>query len=346
MGMEDIYANVPFELSGSMSKNRFRQELCWGISKMFDLFDKDDFCIVFDYKCDIEIHLGNAIEFYQVKTHKVQSPYKFADLKRRKKGGQSILAKLFVLKDASSKDVPIRCALVSNAFFQIGNTLKSDVETFAFSELDTTDQEAIRNALKSELSREEISLENLYYVYTSMDLLSPQNAIRGKIVGSFEKIKGCEPSKPNALYRLIYDTVSEKACYELSEYDYAELVRKKGITKGELNRILDCHLENTDNSVALTRDFIDQEQAVGKRRKQKLSLAKILKDETVSRFLQRLQKEMIAYLNTIPDNLTIEDIATLLMTQFDDSFPIEYNKTDRYIFIILIIKRWECGINE
>lgn len=346
MSVEDVYANVPFELSGSMSKNRFRQELCWGISKMFDLFDKDDFCIIFDYKCDIEIHLESAIEFYQIKTHKVQSPYKFADLKRHKNGGQSILGKLFILKDAASEDVPIRCALVSNAFFQIDDTLKSDIEIFAFSELNTVNQDAIRNALKDELSREEISLENLYYIYTSMDLLAPQNAIRGKIVGSFEKIKGCEPSKPNALYRLIYDTVSEKACYELSAYDYAELIQKKGITKSELNRILDSHLENTDNSVALVRDFISQEQAVGKKRKLNLSLAKILKDETVSFLLQNLQKEMIAYLNTVPDNLHIEDMANRLMARFNNSFTIEYSKTDKYVFIILVIKRWECGINE
>ena len=58
-----------------MSKNRFRQELCWGISKMFDLFDKEDFCVVFDYKCDIEIHFNDSVEFYQIKTHKIQSPY-------------------------------------------------------------------------------------------------------------------------------------------------------------------------------------------------------------------------------------------------------------------------------
>ena len=53
LGVVDVYSKIPFDLSGSMSKNRFRQELCWGISKMFDLFDKEDFCVIFDYKCDI-----------------------------------------------------------------------------------------------------------------------------------------------------------------------------------------------------------------------------------------------------------------------------------------------------
>ena len=86
LGVVDVYTKIPYDLSGSMSKNRFRQELCWGISKMFDLFDKEDFCVVFDYKCDIEIHFNNSIEFYQIKTHKIQSPYKFSDLKRHKDG--------------------------------------------------------------------------------------------------------------------------------------------------------------------------------------------------------------------------------------------------------------------
>lgn len=31
LGVADIYAKIPYDLSGSMSKNRFRQELCWSI---------------------------------------------------------------------------------------------------------------------------------------------------------------------------------------------------------------------------------------------------------------------------------------------------------------------------
>lgn len=84
---------------------------------------------MFDYKCDIEIHFNDSIEFYQIKTHKIQSPYKFSDLKRHKEG-LSIIAKLFVLKEASAPETPIRCALVSNAFLQIGKVAISDKEFF------------------------------------------------------------------------------------------------------------------------------------------------------------------------------------------------------------------------
>lgn len=57
MNTEDSYMKLPYDLSGSSSKNRFRLEILWGASKMFDLYDTDDFCIVFDYKCDIEVNL-------------------------------------------------------------------------------------------------------------------------------------------------------------------------------------------------------------------------------------------------------------------------------------------------
>ena len=157
LGVVDVYTKIPYDLSGSISKNRFRQELCWGISKMFDLFDKEDFCVVFDYKCDIEIHFNDSIEFYQIKTHKIQSPYKFSNLKRHK-DGPSIIAKLFVLKDTSSPDVPIRCAIVSNAFLQIGKVAISDKESFSFEELDEKSQSAVKAALTEELVRENVCI--------------------------------------------------------------------------------------------------------------------------------------------------------------------------------------------
>ena len=346
LGVADIYAKIPYDLSGSMSKNRFRQELCWGISKMFDLFDKEDFCVVFDYKCDIEIHFDDSIEFYQIKTHKIQSPYKFSDLKRHKEE-PSIIAKLFVLKDASAPETPIRCAIVSNAFLQVGRVTISDKEFFSFDELDEKSQATVRCALSEELSRENVDLTNLYYIYTPMNLLAPQNDIIGKITGSFERIKGCEPVKPNALYRLIVDTVTKKACYELSSQDYSELIRRKGITKAELNSMLEHHMEKTDNSVSLVQEYIEQKQVtIGEKRKLKRSLAKIVEAECKSLELQTKQQTLFEYMDTISTDVSFEEMAETLMSRYSTTFPIEYSQTDRYVFILLVIKRWECGLNE
>lgn len=346
LGVVDVYSKIPFDLSGSMSKNRFRQELCWGISKMFDLFDKEDFCVIFDYKCDIEIHFNDSIEFYQIKTHKIQSPYKFSDLKRHKEG-LSIIAKLFVLKEASAPETPIRCALVSNAFLQIGKVTISDKEFFPFDELDEISQTTIRDALSEELSQENVDLTNLYYIYTPMNLFAPQNDIIGKITGSFERIKGCEPVKPNALYRLILDTVTEKACYELSSQDYSELIKCKGVTKAELNSILNHHMDKTDNSVSLIQDYIEKKQVtIGEKRKLKQSLARIVEVECKSLELQEKQQTLFEYMDTISTDVSFEEMAEIILSRYSTTFPIEYSQTDIYVFILLVIKRWECGLNE
>lgn len=111
MLLNEVYRTIPYDLSGSLSKNRFRQEILWGVSKMFDLFDKPDFCIIFDYKCDIEVHLKDSIEFYQIKSQKAQRPYNFTELSKVD-GTGSTIGKLFVLKDASCPEMRIKCALV------------------------------------------------------------------------------------------------------------------------------------------------------------------------------------------------------------------------------------------
>ena len=73
MDNNEFYQSLPVDLSGSRSKNRFRLELLWGLGKLIDLMDTaDDFTVVFDYVCDIEVHLPNGFEFYQLKTHSLQ----------------------------------------------------------------------------------------------------------------------------------------------------------------------------------------------------------------------------------------------------------------------------------
>lgn len=352
MEIAEVYKAISHDLSGSISKNRFRQEILWGISRMFDLLEEPDinFCVVFDYKCDIEVHFRDSIEFYQIKTHKVQSPYTFAQLSKID-GQNSIIAKLFLLKDVSCEQVRIRCALVSNAFLKVGKKTFSESERLSFSDLDEKSQLIIKKALCAELSRGEVDLAGLHYIYTSMDLSSPENAIKGKITGSFEKIKGCEPIKPNALYRLIFDTVQEKACYEFVADDYNELMRQKGITKRQLDSMLAQYMEKTDNSVEQVQTHIERtESSLRNRKKLKTALIKVVEAECSSRLLQDKEKEISAYIlqqenmEELPSD--INDLADSLLKFFGDQFPIEYSRTEQFVFMLLIIKRWEDGKYE
>ena len=119
MNQVEYYMGLPCDLSGSRSKNRFRLELLWGISRMLELMESaNDFTIVFDLVCDIEVHLDNGFEFYQIKTHKESQPkYTAKSLVKVKEGEQgSILGKLFVLNTIST--VPVKTVLVCNAPFK------------------------------------------------------------------------------------------------------------------------------------------------------------------------------------------------------------------------------------
>ena len=351
MKLSESYRTIPYDLSGSISKNRFRQEILWGVSKMFDLFDKPEFCVIFDYKCDIEIHLDDSIEFYQIKTKKAQTPYSFTELSKVK-GTGSIIGKLFVLKDTSCQETRIKCALVSNRFLKIKKKELDHTEVIDFNDLDNSLKVVVQEALKAELNRDEIDLRDLHYIYTSMDLISPQNAVKGQIDSCFEKIKGCEPIKPNALHRLVFDTVKQKACYEFATDDFDELIKQKGVTKAELDAILEQYKEKTNNSLEQVQLYIEQNyQKVSERKTLKTALARVFEAEYSSQTLQRIEREISAYLidksesGNLQDD-SIEVLADVLMSEFGDMFPLEYSKQEKYVFALLVIKRWEDGIYE
>ena len=343
MNLGETYMSLPNDLSGSASKNRFRLELLWGISKIFDIYDKDDFTIVFDNVCDIEIHFKDEIEFYQIKTHKVQKPYTFAKISKLDRDtNTSILGKLYVLK---KNNVDISIALVANAFFKLGNKIYSECEKLDFNTLDENSKEKIKEALKKEIG-EEIDLNNFYYIYTSMNLLEPENDLKGKIIGFFEKVKNCEPRKPNALYRLIYETAKEKACYELDSLTYNDLVKNKGLTKSQLNKILDQYVDRTDISVESVKNYIETSKNLSERRKLKRALVDIVEAMYSSKELKQKEIEIASYLleneNSLMDD--IENEVDLLINVFGEKFSLEYRRDEIYVFMLLVLKRWEDGM--
>jgi len=344
----NVYMSLQPELSGSSSKNRFRLEMLWGICKMFDLYDESDFCVVFDYKCDIEVHFNNALEFYQIKTHKIQSPYTFAKISKCDKTGNSILGKLFVLKNLSNDKIKIKVALVSNAFFKLGKT-HAHTEVIEFINLDETSRKKIKKALETELNQKNVDISNMYYIYTPMNLLYPEDDVKGKIMGSFEKIKKCEPAKPNTLYRLLRDTVEEKACYELELDDYNDVIAKKGITKSQLDDMLNKYVDRVDIGVEKTKLYIDRNYAdIKKRKKLKNALVRIVEASFNAKEIQQKELDISSYLNESINDLPneYEDIIDVLLKKFSQAFSIEYSIDEIYVFLLLILNRWEDGKYE
>ena len=339
MSIPVYYLSLPHDLSGSRSKNRFRAELLWGVSKILDLMEEDqDFTMVFDYACDIEVHYENGFEFFQIKTHDRCKSYTTKRL-TKVKGENSILGKLYVLvRDRFPGEV--RVAVVSNVPY---SSMPADMLVNCFLNLPDKDQKEITMALKEELRIDSIDLSKLFYVQTNMDLEHPDDAIRGKLTLAFEKIKKCEPTNPNALYRLIVDTVSGKACYEYSAIDYNEILRLKGLTRKQFDELLDLHAEKSKTGISAATKYIDQLPNIRDRMIYKRSLPNALKLLSTSWSIKEIESEIAKFLLQ-NDVGNMDSAIDILISKFNDRFPVEVSQVDKEVIYIVVIKRFEDGV--
>lgn len=341
MNQVEYYMGLPCDLSGSRSKNRFRLELLWGISRMLELMESaNDFTIVFDLVCDIEVHLDNGFEFYQIKTHKESQPkYTVKSLLKVKEGEQgSILGKLFVLNTIST--VPVKTVLVCNAPFKV---LSSEPGENCLDSLSQSNKSVIIEAIKKELGTKDVDLSKSYYLYTPMNLLQPENEIKGRLMATFEKVKGSEPVNPNALYRLVFDAVSEKACYEFDADDYEQIKKFKGISRNEFDRMLDAHLSNEKTGINQTRDYINQIKGIHEKKSYRDALNSLLPKMARSRVLQNMEIMMAKTLMEYSEISDVEEAIDILTDSYHDKFLVEYSNAERTVCYMIVIHKYVEG---
>lgn len=351
MSKPSFYMKLPYDLSGARSKSRFRNEVLWGLEKLFDTYKTGkDFSIVFDYVCDIEVHQNDSYEFYQVKTHNNASPYTLSQLVKLDKTGKSVLGKLYLLKQLSIDNcVALKVAIVSNtALKSFDNTLHSTCGELNFLDLSDSCKDKIKSKLKKELNLSvDVTLQDIYYIYTTMDLINPHNSLLGQTVNFFVEVKGEEPKKTQALFTLLSDTIMQKASYELQSEDYSNLVEKKGMTRKEVEAILNRYSEKTDIAVSKSISFIDSTYtSYNDRIKKRTALTKIVNNLLRSKLLQDKEIEIITYINSHIDELNgdIPCIIDTLTNKFGSSFPIEYITSEIKAFMLLILMRNEEGV--
>lgn len=351
MDLKKLYMSLPADLSGSTSKNRFRFEICWGIGKMLDIYDCDDFTVIFDHACDIEIHLPEQLEFYQIKTQK--DTYSYTINKALKlKAGKSVLGKLYILKSNNiNEKINIKLAIVANTTFSDGKKNYTDVSELELASLSPENVNKIKQKLRDELAINDVDISNIYFIHTNMNVEDPSNEITGKIIKTFERIKNVEAIKPNSLCRLIFDTINDKACYENPLNTYEDVVKYKGITKSELDDIFNKHLEISDECVKIITNFIDRKFSsnIKRKRNYKLVLSKVIKYRINSIDIRDKEKLVIDFLiaheDSIPDG-DYWDIATWLLNNLNIEFSSIYDNDERIIFLIYSIVLWENGKYE
>ncbi|MFI3214645.1 MAG: dsDNA nuclease domain-containing protein [Eubacteriales bacterium] len=303
-----------------------------------------NFTVVFDYACDVEIHMENKTEFYQLKTHKTKKNYTIRSLtKIEKENSQgSILGKLYVLNTGKNKNVKL--AIVTNVLFSGFTECK--VGENVFTALTAEKLQKIEDSLKSELGIDSVDLSNTYYVFTRMNLEEPENEMMGKIIKSFVEIMKCEPDKPNALYRLINDEVQEKACYELLVSSYEELVSKKGITRIQFERMMQCHAINEKTGIKQTEEYINSLSDILQKKKYKKALSNILGTMANSKPLLNLENEISEYLMTLEEIESIDSLLDDLSNRFHGQFPIEITNAEKTVYYLIIAFKFEEGVYD
>ncbi|KAA0761721.1 dsDNA nuclease domain-containing protein [Bacillus sp. TE8-1] len=354
MPLANYYMNLPFDLSGSIAKNRFRNEILWGLKKMFDLYKEDiEFTVVFDYSCDIEVHKENCFEFYQVKTQNDNGTYTVNKLTKKNKSGDSVIGKLYKLKYNPSGDEceETKVALVSNVPLNDGKKVHNNFEMVELNKIDQKAIVLIKKCIKDELNlKKDISLENADFIKTGMDLVNPEKTLIGETVLFFEEKFNCEPKKVNTLYRLLQSEVFNKASFELQLTNYDEVLKKKGINKEFLDEVLNKYIENTDTAVDEVRRFIGKqfENNFKARLKLNTALMQVSSSLRSNKQLKNIEGQIVEYIQDQIDILPESDIEIVehISEKMYYLKTPEISKEELQVLILLVLKRLEEGVYE
>lgn len=162
-------------------------------------------------------------------------------------------------------------------------------------------------------------------------------------MATFEKVKGSEPVNPNALYRLVFDAVSEKACYEFDANDYEQIKKFKGISRNEFDRMLDAHLSNEKTGINQTRDYINQIKGIHEKKSYKDALNSLLPKMARSRVLQNMEIMMAKTLMEYSEISDVEEAIDILTDSYHDKFPVEYSNAEKTVCYMIVIHKYVEG---
>ena len=184
--------------------------------------------------------------------------------------------------------------------------------------------------------------DTVFYIFDNMDLLNPEDSIRGKLVKSFVDIKGEEPQNPNALYRLVVDSVREKASYEFDSGTYEDVVKNKGITRSEFDKMLNAHKKESKNGINETQEYINN-LSFAKRRRYNTAFGNIIETQQ-SESLRLIKIKIYNYIAEHEDSLDdIESYLKEISKLFDDDFDVEFTDDMKSVQYIIIYYMYASG---
>lgn len=331
----DCYMSRLPDMSGSLAKNRFRLELLWGLEKLLSCLDDgiDEFAIVFDYRCDIELHLDEGYEFYQVKTSKSDN-FSISKVCRRPSRGVPIIARLYDLHDAEG-DGSVRMAIVSNRPFLYDGGRLSSPGKVLFSSLTNKDKRLIEKAIGKACPESGPNYENMSYIMVALDLDRPDDVIRGHLVNTFKQVRGCEPRKPGALYEALSSLAIAKACEEKMQSTYQDVIEKKAITSSEVAELFSIYEDKVGNRFELLRNWVRTRPPL--KRAAYLSACSEVQDALLYRENNRILLAADNVLSELDENMAENEIIRSVSEAISDVCGIETCREKREVYAALAL---------
>lgn len=348
MELKEIYNKLPYDTSGSMAKNRFEYELIFGLSKLYEYYDVyEEYAIVFDYVCDIELHINNQLSFFQIKTNGDYKPITTTFLTKRKKENlPSIIGKLYSINCVENipKD-KMKLNIVGNVPFRDEKILhKLNVQKFTDMSVET--QNKIIESLKKELDQKEIKLDNLYYIYSPMDLVNYDYTMLGKTLKFYNKVMGIDPKKPNVLYSTLKSIIHEKASCEEKDLAYEELITKKAIIKKELTQVLSCHKQSNDLIEKCLIELKKKFPSIREGLLINIALKRIVDENDSFYEIEKVKLRKIIENEFLDFDGNEDDFIERIITQNMNDYPNDYSYYDKYTFVEYEILKYMEEIYE
>jgi|AntRauTorcE11897_2_1112592.scaffolds.fasta_scaffold00633_6 hypothetical protein len=237
----ELYKSLPIEMGGPIGKNRNRNEFLWGLNRVYEMsLNEDDFVIIFDNRCDIEIVKKESIIFYQLKTS--NKNYTINEIcKVPSDSKNSILSKLYSVNG----DIVKAMYIVSNKRLSIEDAKVGNQEKFCFNELKQKETEKITKNIK-EVLNVDVYCSKLYYWTSEFCITQPHKLLQGETVDFLKHKFNEDFMKPKYFFDYMQSLVMDKASYEKHCIKYEDVLEHKGLTSDQFNKILNNYDKSSD----------------------------------------------------------------------------------------------------
>ncbi|MDF2855591.1 dsDNA nuclease domain-containing protein [Enterococcus durans] len=331
------------DYAGARSKNRFRFEIYWGLDKLLkEMTVSQNFYMIFDYVCDIEIHFSDHYEFYQVKTKNGKS-YTINNLTNRGEKKNSVIGTLYKIRDSDLKNKTNRSklAIVSNLKLSDSALANSANLEFELNSLSKNNVEKIETALKKEFGIEKIDLSNIFFINTDLAVSNFRDTMVGRINNYYKSQYGDDALKPAALLNVLSEEIQQKADFEEPCESYGELLKKKGISTERIDFIFEKYSERSISMIEKCKAHIN---SVIKNYKKRINYMKHLtsivtnlgKDFFLQNLEQEIKQDIIDKIDEFSDG-ELFYIAKEYVTISSVNFPIEYSIEEKELLSLIAL---------